>query len=383
MKDFSSKNILYFVYFIYFIFILGIFYFSSFLNSANFINGYLLGNDSIRYIEGAKNILNFQMPDGKGTSYLGYIFFLIPFYYFNFDLSYVVCCQILLTFLSSLCLYKISIKFSSKSGALFCLCLYLFYLPLQIRNFYILTETLFICTIIFITYLLVFFKKKLSPILIFLIIFSILIRPHGILILPSILLSIFFWTIKNKKEKLSYLFLFISFISIYPFINLLNHFLENENIIDKIINQGIIYGYNNENNYLDFNKLNSTKNDFWELIKFLNNNLLVFFEAFYKKIFYFYLRVRPFYSDIHNLYLIAYSLISYPLAIYGMFKTRFNNNLGLYFVITLIMLLTLSIGMSFSDWSGRYSLYILPLIYFFSGCGFYHLVKAKLKWIEN
>ena len=114
MKDFSSKNILYFVYFIYFIFILGIFYFSSFLNSANFINGYLLGNDSIRYIEGAKNILNFQMPDGKGTSYLGYIFFLIPFYYFNFDLSYVVCCQILLTFLSSLCLYKISLKFSSK-----------------------------------------------------------------------------------------------------------------------------------------------------------------------------------------------------------------------------------------------------------------------------
>ena len=47
-------------------------------------------------------------------------------------------------------------------------------------------------------------------------------------------------------------------------------------------------------------------------------------------------------------------------------------------MVGLIVLLTLSIGMSFSDWSGRYSLYILPIIYFFSGHGFI-IYSPKLK----
>ncbi len=379
MKNFFLKNVLFYIYSFYFIYIFGIFFFSELLNSANFVHGYLLGNDSIRYIEGAKKILDLQVPEGKGNSYLGYIFFLVPFYYFKIDLSFVVIVQILLTFISSLCLYKISLKFSSKSGALFCLCLYLFYLPLQIRNFYILTETLFICTIIFITYLLIFFEKKFSILLIFFIILSVLIRPHGILILPSILISVLIWSIKKRNIKLTYFILFFSLISLYPIFNLLNHYLENENIIDKILYQGIIYGYKHDNNFLNFSISSSTKNNFFGLIKFLSENIFVFFEAFYKKIYFFYSRIRPFYSDMHNLYLIVFNLISYPLAIYGIFKINYNNNLGLYFMLGLIVLLTLSIGVSFSDWSGRYSLYILPLIYFFSGHGFYHLIQPKLK----
>ena len=75
MKNFISKNILSLIYIFYFIYIFSIFFFAEYLNSANFINWYLLGNDSVRYIEGANNILNFKIPDGKGTSYLGYIFF--------------------------------------------------------------------------------------------------------------------------------------------------------------------------------------------------------------------------------------------------------------------------------------------------------------------
>lgn len=42
----------------------------------NFIDGYLLGGDSNRYIKGAKKLLNYELPTEKGLNYLGYIFFI-------------------------------------------------------------------------------------------------------------------------------------------------------------------------------------------------------------------------------------------------------------------------------------------------------------------
>ena len=171
LKKLIFDHLLLFTIIFYLIFIFGIFFFSEHINSANFNNGYILGGDSSRYIKGAIKLKNFEFPSGKASSYLGYIFFLSIFQYFNLSLTFVVISQIFLTILSALCIYKISQKFSSNIGGLFAVILYLFYFPIQIRNFYILTETLFICSIIFTTYFLIFFKKKYLIILMFLIFF--------------------------------------------------------------------------------------------------------------------------------------------------------------------------------------------------------------------
>ena len=112
--------------------------------------GYLLGGDSKRYIHGAEKILNLEIPERK--SYIGYILYISLFKYFNLNLSYVVFSQIFFTFLSSLCVYKISENLSSRLGGILSISLYLFYFPLQVWNFYILTETLFICSVIFIVF---------------------------------------------------------------------------------------------------------------------------------------------------------------------------------------------------------------------------------------
>ena len=383
MKNFISKNILSLIYIFYFIYIFSIFFFAEYLNSANFINGYLLGNDSVRYIEGANNILNFKIPDGKGTSYLGYIFFLVPFQYFAIDLSYVVLFQIFLTLISSYCLYKISKELSSPLGATISLGFYLFYFPLQIRNFYILTETIFVCTIIFIIYLIVFYRKKLIPTLIFLVILFLLIRPHGIIILPTISLSLIFWSYKTKNKKIFYLLIFFSLIMLYPTLTLLDHYLENEDIINKIINRGIIYGYDNPNNYLNFVQPLDKSNSLISLLLFLQNNMAIFIESFFKKLIFFFLRTRPYYSELHNFYIIFFNLLYYPLAIYGLFKFNLKNNIYYYFMIFYIVVLSLSVGFSFADWSGRYSIYILPVIFIFSGIGVSNIQKKIKPYFKN
>ena len=378
MKNFISKNILYLIYIFYFIFIFLIFFYSEgSISGVNFSNGYLVGHDSVRYIEGANNILNSIAPESKGTSYLGYIFILIPFQYFKLDLTYVVIFQIFLTLISSYCLYKISKELSSPLGGIISLTFYLFYFPLQIYNLYILTETIFICTIIFIIYFIVFYKKKFLPILIFLLILFLILRPHGILIIPIIVLSLGFWSIIEKNTKIFYSLIFVLLIIAYPSFLLLNYYLETESMISQIANMGIIVGYENPNNLLNFTQPLNENNDLFSLLSYLKSNMIVFFESFYKKIYFFLLRIRPYYSELHNLYLTLFNLLYYPLAIYGVLKFELKNKIYYYFMLLYIFVFTVSIGFSFADWDSRYSLYILPLIFIFSGVGFSHIEKTK------
>ena len=187
ITSFIEKNIIFIILFSYLLFMFGFYFGSDYFFFIREIKlGYLLGGDSKRYIHGAEKILNLEIPERK--SYIGYILYISLFKYFNLNLSYVVFSQIFFTFLSSLCVYKISENLSSRLGGILSISLYLFYFPLQVWNFYILTETLFICSVIFIVFL-VFFKKKYIPIIIFLIIFTISIRPHGIILVPSFFIN--------------------------------------------------------------------------------------------------------------------------------------------------------------------------------------------------
>lgn len=353
--------------------------------------GYILGGDSFRYTEGARDILSLKLPDGKGTSYLGYIIFISIFQYFKLSLTYVVLIQIIITFVSSLCIYKISKKLSSHTFAIIVLSLYLFYLPLQKWNFYILTESIFICLIIFILYLLLFFKIKYIPLLFFLIFFYIIFKPHGIILIPSLALSLLTWLYLNHKLILFYLTIVFLFFAFFPFLYLLNLYLENENIINSIANMGLIWGYESNNNFLAYiipDNLND--NNLISFFIFLKSNLSTFTIAFFKKVWLFAFRIRPFYSDLHNLYIIMFNLIYWPAALFGFFMMNNKNNIGVILMYYLIILYTLTVGLSWADWDGRFSLYILPIIFIFAGTGFYNnnflkkkMIKLEEKYLKN
>ena len=375
----SISNILLFLFSVYLIFIFSIFFFSDSIKAASFVDGYLLGGDSNRYINGSKKIINLELPSGKSSSYLGYIFFLSIFQYFNLNLTFVVITQIFLTILSALCIFKITKKLSSEAGGILSLSLYLFYFPLQIRNFYILTETIFICLLIFIIYFITFYKKKYFPILLLIIIFYFFTRPHGILIVPSLILTTVFWIFMKKKIKLLSLIFFLLIILSAPLYNFLNLHLENMKIINNIAIGGVIYGYESKENFLDFEIPLNINNDIFSLLIFLKANFETFMVGFFKKLYFFFFRIRPYYSDLHNLYLILFNFIYIPLGIYGFIKNNSVEKFNNFFLYSLILIFSLSVGLSFADWSGRFSLYIMPILFIFSGIGFDKLKRIYLK----
>jgi len=71
--------------------------------------------------------------------------------------------------------------------------------------------------------------------------------------------------------------------------------------------------------------------------EYFNNNIQNFTIAFLKKLYLFFFRVRPYYSEVHNLYLILFNFICYPLAIFGIIKFDSEKNLGIYFIYSLIL----------------------------------------------
>jgi hypothetical protein len=385
---FNNHNLyLVLIYFFWAISILFYFLFNEYIKAGNLEDGVKLGNDSRFYLRESKNILNGWSSIFDYKSKFGYLLFLIPFLYFELPLIYVVLLQFLLTFIGSYCLYKITTKYFGKKSAIICLSLFLFYLPIQIRNFYILTEILFIDLSLILTFFIVFYKKQYIPVIIFLLAFLISIRPNGMLFLFSLMLCILFFLINHAKKNYIILFLAILLIMIFPTYYLINAYFENLNFIDSL-NRGIIWGWSFENNQICKTSCLSNElinknyqNSLLGYSQFVIANYYEYFKIFFFKIFWLIARARPYYSDLHNYYIIFFNLIFYLGFIYGLAK-RPKNNFSIKFIIFFILFSMILAGLTFADWSGRFSLYFLPFIMIFSSYGILIFIKKILKMIN-
>ena len=389
-KNYNSYIIVIYTFWLVSIFFF--FLFSDFIKAGSLENGVKLGNDSYFYLREAKNVIDGNASIVDYKSKFGYIFFLLPFLYLKLPLLFIVFFQILLTGFSAWCLYRISSKYFCKLSGIISISLFLFYFPLQIRNFYILTDILFIDLLIILTYLLVFYRKIFFPLILFLILSLISIRPNGILYLFSILICVLIYFIKYKKYLYLFFYLSILIIATIPIVSLLNTYMVELNLINKLSTRGIIWGWSLEHNQICENTEipcleiefinNNYQNNIFGFLEFVWQNFSNFFKVFVLKIFWLLSRVRPYYSDLHNSYILFFNLIFYPTFIYG-FIRRPRNNFSLNVIIFFIMLSLILVGLTFADWSGRFSLYFLPLIFIFSSYGILLFGKNFLKTLKK
>ncbi len=347
-----------------------------------------MGNDSEFYLRETRNILNGDTSILQYKSKFGYLLFLIPFLYLELPLYNVVLLQILITSIAAFCLYKITEKYFCKSTGIICFALFLLYFPLQIRNFYILTEILFINISIILTFFIVFFKRYYLPFIIILLLFLISIRPNGILFLFSVLTCLFFFLINYKKYLYLGIYLIFIFIILFPVIHFLNAYIQDLNLI-RSLDKGIIWGYSFEtgkicrSSCLSVDLINNNNaNTLLGLFKFIIVNINEYSKIFFYKIFWMLLRARPYYSDLHNLYILVFNLIFYLSFFYGFIKkpkTLFSVNIINFYILFSIIL----VGLTFADWSGRFSLYILPFIMIYSSYGILVFVKKVFNMVNQ
>lgn len=389
LKISQNQNLsLFIIYLLWLISLAVYFLFSEFIKAGALKDGVNYGADSIFYLKESRNIINGDISILKYKGYFGYLLFLTPFLYFELPLYYVVLFQVVLTAISAFCLYKITEKFFCKSSGLICVFIFLLYFPLQLRNFYILTEMLFVDITIILVFFIVFFKKNYLVPTVFLLFFLISIRPNGILFLFSIFISFFIYIIFNKKYLYLSFYLIILLFASIPIIIFLNSYLDELNLI-KVLNKGIIWGYSFETNQICLSSClsvdlinNNFSNNLSGYFQFISINYIEYFKIFFLKIFWFILRARPYYSDLHNFYILFFNIVLYSSCVYGFIKKP-KNLFSINCIIIYMLLSMVLVGLTFADWSGRFSLYILPLIMIFSSYGILFFVKKIFKMIKQ
>jgi hypothetical protein len=377
----DGKKLIFVIFLCWLSFLCSYYFLGVLVQTGSLENGFKLGADSHIYLQETRNIVDGNSSYLDTKSKFGYLIFLTPFLYFNIPLVWIVFFQTLLTGISAFALYKITLHYFCKLSAIICLILFLFYFPIQIWNFFILTETLFINTGILIVYFLTFFHKKFIPIILILLFFLFSLRPNGVLFLFSIFTCFFLYLFKEKKFGFIIIFFFGCLTIIFSLINFLDAYLNELNLIDDIINRGIIWGYSFENNKictsncLSLNFINEGfSNSLVDFFYFAKVNLFNLSKIFFYKIFWLIARVRPYYSDLHNLYLIIFNIILYPSFIYGIFY-RPKNNFSINVIIIYILFSIILVGLTFADWDGRFSLYFFPFVMIFSSFGIANFLK--------
>ena len=364
----NFKYLLIVPYIVFFTLIL-FYFFKSDLVKAGKLDGIILyGNDTSSYISYAKSILdlNFSNID---ISKFSYILLIAAVLFLNFSLTSIVIFQFATTIISSFFLYLICKKLFSKWTALICLFFFLTYLPIQLRNFYILTEILFINFSIILIYL-SFFKQKYKFLIFLVSLFILFLRPQGFLII----LSLFFTIIIFKKFRGIYNLLikislvFGSFLLLFFFINIGIHDYDLINSLSK----GIIWGYSFETKSIcsqdcieGFTNPNLYKKNIFDFFLYIKDNFFILLKISFLKILLFFSGWRPYYSNLHNIYLILSNLTIFFL--FSSYFLNLNKKKPLeVFSVIYVGLSTIFICFTFIDWSGRFALYIIPFMMIFS-----------------
>ena len=378
---------IYFLALISFIF----YYFNSDLKNLTLLSdGYILGNDSVVYIDSAKEFLEGNFLNQNKYTYISYSLFLALLLFFKFNLAQIAIAQILMSLIAGYCLYKITKKLFNESSGYICMTLFLIYIPLQKYHFYILTDGFCSNFYIYSLYYIVFFKKKFINILLLLITVMILFfsRGHGIFIIPAIIMAYFFYLLKKKELKKMIILLIPSIIFSIIFLIFINNKQESSAVIEILFDKwqnrewGIIFGYTTDLDREILKKLYFPKNldnTVGEYFNFIRINFLEYIKLFFLKIFYCLMRFRPFFSNSHNYYLIFFSIIFYSSFIFGVIKLN-KFYFFKYLILSIIFMNLLFVGLTFVDWDSRFSIYFLPLILIFSSIGIdNNSINSKLR----
>lgn len=333
---------------------------------------YNFGKDTVRFLTLAENIINFEPIEGKPIFYLGYSLFIVFFEILNLNFNYVIFIQCIITLISALCLKEIYLKTGNKKTEIV-LILFLFYIPIQMRNFFILSDSLFISFSIISFYY--FIKEKnVKNIIIFLMIslFTFTIRPHGILILLLVIFYIYELIPSNKKK---FKYFFIVFISL-SFILLLNLYLRDTTKNYFFISGQSIFGFKDYSvTYHGLPENLIYKSPFYQSIFLIINYPIESIKLLFYKIFFYISGVRPYYSFPHNLFEFIYTFGTFLLGFVAYLFNKKNKIKNFMFIIIILSIIGAMI--TGPDWSGRYRMYIMPFIFIFASEFIENLLKKN------
>lgn len=335
-----------------------------------YTGGIRTAGDTDRYLGAAELLLSGHLPiTGKAMSYLAYDGIVAVFIGLGWGQLGVIIFQVCMSGIAAYTLYLLSSYLYGWRAGLVAAFLYIGFPDIQKWNYYILTESLFISTIILTTYV-ILVTKGWQRIIIggLLVLLATLLRPNGFIVPMALSLYVLLVLWQEGKRRLVMGVIVIAVITLAAASIWIGGMLSKEHVLSHYINGTVIWGHPESALSMSGQEPDCTQvkgNTLFEIGCFAAAKPLYMIELAGMKLFYFVLLARPYYSGPHNIVILLFLLPVYSLTIITFIRGR-KEFVKWAFPAFIILLQAMVVSLTFADWDSRHIQVVLPLMFLFS-----------------
>ena len=333
--------------------------------------------DSDRYLLGAESILNGAPIIGRGNQYLGYLIFIALIKFMSLPIEFVVVFQIIIAIVAAFTLFNLAkaITGNSISGYV-AISLYLLNPFITTWHTFILTESLYSSLVIFTcwTFYKAFTFRSYKNILIFIIVLllTILTRPNGWIFLPLLIGFCLFYSKLQLKIKISGLvIIFFSFIFLASTVPAFQKAISLTTPIELMQEGEVVWGHPELR--IEMPKENfSDEQNWYQGYKYIIKHPFSCSKLAFLRVGYMFIQIRSHHSPAFKVHILLWIIPAYLLALIGILKFRQSKITRI--ALAIILGHAFIVGLTYATHESRFLIYILPIIYLLSGCGFVYLM---------
>ncbi|MDP3685418.1 MAG: hypothetical protein Q8R32_01135 [bacterium] len=340
------------------------------------------GHDTPRYVEGAIAMLRGELPHGKGGSYLGYAAVVATARLAGLGDGGIILFQVLFSGIAAVATYAIGTKLFDHRTGLVAALLFLGFLKLHPWNFFILTDSLFISlSIISIALVLHARSWPLSVLTAVVLFWTTFLRPNGFIVpLAVVSAALVVWSLQKRFAAVGATILGLDLVAplLLPVVG---GMASHERILLYYKEGTVIPGYE------QLRVLPPAAAAAWptastSLLKDLARIWIL--EPVYSlklaaaKLTAFVLTIRPYHHWWYNLLIAATLYPLYILAALGI-RRGSRDQYGKVLLLTFVIMQTLLVMVTFDDWSGRFLLPVLPVVFVFAAATLAPRLPAVLR----
>ena len=295
------------------------------------------------------------------------------------SVSWVAAVQVLLSGIALYCYYRLAESLRDTKVAIWSASLLALFIPLQLWNLFLYTDSIFISLTIIYSWLIYSQGSKgirgtLSILLfLFLLICS---RPHGLLIVPPTIIFLIFCR-QTKQERLTSFLLCGGLLAgMYVFLNAAFSGGGDMDAMKPFIEEHIIcfVPMKPEGASLNIIHTASPVND---LLYYVIHNPLHFARLTALKLLSFFNLTRHYYSSMHNLALAVYIIPVYLLFLAGIRKFISSQRNTVIYLSALMILYPFGATFQCDDWHSRFTMVVFPYIILVACIGASALLRRK------
>ncbi len=292
----------------------------------------------------------------------------------------VVVVQILVNGLATVCFHHTCRRLgASRTATLAATILLILFIPLQVWNTFLYTESLFISFAMIGTYLVLRAPLSVKGIIITLLVLVVLLftRPSGILFLVPAFMYILQRGITGRYALLKRTGIaLVSALIVMVFVNTVYKTGGGDlDIMKPYIEEHIIcFIPSGHTPTLDIAHTGQPVQDLWY---YITHNPAHFTKLFFLRLFAFFNLSRPYYSFAHNGLLLALIILIYLLAIKGFVALCRRLISAHWYLLWLVGCYAIAIAFQCDDYHSRFIMVIMPVLFYFAGVGLGSLLSKK------